>query len=335
LGPIGPAPDGTAPYQAPCPTPCPAPCPEPLVVACPGPKARVYGEFLYLRPSDAGAIDIALPVNSSIVPPPQPPIPMGAVVATSPVYQPGFKVGFGFQLYPQSEWDASYTYYFASASGGVSVDPAGNVALDALVVHPSTAAATDNFTDATGSSTINLQLIDVDYHSIFVECWFQGRWVFGARYAHLGQSFNAEFSNVATTEDVHSHVNFDGGGLRVGLEGEWHSPTTGLLLYANGYASFIAGRFSSNYEQTDNVAGVVVSTSQGYDRIVPIFDLELGVGWMSENQRWKLTAGYTMSAWYNIVSPGQFIQAVQRTDFQNVDDTLRLDGFVVQAEYRW
>ena len=159
--------------------------------------------------------------------------------------------------------------------------------------------------------------------------------VLGARYADLEQDFNARFTNTTTIEDVAASIRFEGGGIRTGLEGEWRSTTTGLLLYGRGLASFVAGSFRSSFVQQNNIAGVLVSTSQSEDRIVPILDIELGVGWLSPRERWRISAGYLFSSWHNIVSTPEYIQAVHAAQFDDMRDTLTFDGFVARVEFRF
>ena len=81
--------------------------------------------------------------------------------------------------------------------------------------------------------------------------------------------------------------------------------------------------------------GVLVSTSQNDDRIVPILDIELGLGWTSATERWRLSAGYLFSAWYNVVGAPEFIQAVHAARFDDVSDSLTFNGLVARAELRF
>jgi hypothetical protein len=66
--------------------------------------------------------------------------------------------------------------------------------------------------------------------------------------------------------------------------------------------------------------------------VVPILDLELGVGWTSKSGRLKLNVGYMISSWFNMVKTEEFIHAVHLNDFNDLDDVLSFDGLVGQAE---
>jgi len=319
-------------YQAPpaqaVVVPAPASCASPL-------RCEVFGEYLLLQPGDAARMSFALPINGAIIPPPDPPVPIGPVATLDPGYHSGFRAGIGFRPNEYGEWDGTYTMFESRARETVAVDPADIVVLHSLVIHPATVAADTVFLDASAGSSIDFDLADVEYRHYFADGRYSLVFVAGARYAHLEQDFDSRFTNVTTIEDVSTRIRFDGGGIRTGLEGEWRSATTGLLVYARGLASFVAGRFRSSFTQQDNFAGVVVNTSQKDDRIVPILDLELGLGWRGPRDHLRLSAGYLFSAWYNVVSTPEFIRAVHGAQFDNVSDTLTFDGFVARAEVRF
>lgn len=293
---------------------------------------RVFGDFIYWRPSDS--ISYALPVNGPVVPPPTPPIPIGPVGAVDPQYDPGFRVGFGKAMDHCSEISATYTHWESDASSAIFADPLDSVALAPLVLHPSTMAADAFYTSASGSSSMKMNLVDVEYRRMIPDPSYQIGYVAGARYAQLDQDFSAHFENVATIEDVTSDVSFHGGGIRVGLEADWRSTQTGFLVYSNGYGSVVAGRFNSTYTQLDNMS-TVVFTSREDGRIVPILDLEVGLGWQTSSGHIRLTAGYMFSAWLNIVSNSEFIEAVQTAQYDDLSDSLFFDGLVTRVELKF
>ncbi|NIP86321.1 MAG: hypothetical protein GTO03_12445, partial [Planctomycetales bacterium] len=136
-----------------------------------------------------------------------------------------------------------------------------------------------------------------------------------------------------------THIDFDGAGIRLGLEGEFPAQHSGFWAYAKGHASFLAGDFKSSYRQTNRPMvgppAVLVSTSRKDERIVPILDLELGLGWRGPRDRWRFSAGYLFSAWFNVVSNEEFIRTVQSGQMHGVDDTLTFDGLVARAELRF
>jgi hypothetical protein len=185
-------------------------------------------------------------------------------------------------------------------------------------------------------------LIDLEYRRICADCWYRAAWVLGGRYAKLDQDFSARFIGfgaLPSREDVLTNIDFSGAGIRIGLEGEFPSQRNGFLVYAKGYSSFLAGEFKSSFRQTNNDAiaplGLIVNTSRKDDRIVPILDLEVGLGWRSAADRWRFSAGYLFSAWFNVVSNEELIRAVHTGRVSGVDDTLTFDGLVARAELRF
>jgi hypothetical protein len=295
---------------------------------------RVFGDFLYLRPSDGANISYALPVNGVVLPP-DPPVPVGPVAVVDPSHEPGFRVGLGHAMEYCSEWAVMYTHFESDASSSVAVDPADVIVLSPLVLHPGTIAADAVYTQASASGNIKMNLGDVEYRRMIPDPAYQIGYVAGARYAQLEQDFSARFENVTTIETVDSEIRFHGGGIRVGLEADWRSKQTGFLVYSNGYGSIVAGEFKSSFTQQDNFLGTVVSTSREDGRIVPILDLEVGLGWQSAAGHIRFTAGYLVSAWLNVVSSSEWIEAVQTSQYDNLSDSLFFDGLVARAEFRF
>jgi hypothetical protein len=315
------------------------PCP-PEAVWCepsrPRIRYRLYGDYLYLNPGDAASTSVAVPINGAIIPPFNPRIPVGSVLRADPSFGSGFRFGFGIRPNQPSQWDASYTHYSTSEVQFAAIDPATGLVLESLLVHPATTAADTFFLDAAAESSVGFQLVDIDYRRyISDQCTHRMNFLFGARLAKLDQDLDSRFTNAISIEEVFSRVRFEGAGLRTGLEGTWMSPNTGFYVYGNAYASFLAGKFRSSFVQQDNFAGTVVDASYSDDRIVPLLDIELGVGWRSRNDRWYLSGGYTFSAWTNVVSTSSWITAVHDGAYDNIDDTLTFNGVTGRVEYRF
>jgi hypothetical protein len=181
---------------------------------------------------------------------------------------------------------------------------------------------------------------DLDYRAL----WWIGNcsvvnWTVGARYAQLNQDFSALFADGGTTDNVTTAVNFDGGGLRFGLDAERHRGC-GFLLYGRGAVSLVAGEFRAAYFQGSDVDPEIVNTSWTAGRVVPICDLELGGGWQSECGRWRLTGGYVISTWWNAVTSDSWIRSVQQNNFAGQadavsSDRVTFDGLTARVEYRF
>ena len=174
---------------------------------------------------------------------------------------------------------------------------------------------------------------------IFQYLWGSGRdfsvnYFVGARYANLGQEFVATFVN-SGVEQVATDIGFDGGGIRLGLEGVRWAGARGLHLYGRGAASFVGGQFRARYAQGQSFDPVVVDTDWQSGRVVTMLDVEAGLGWHSSGGRVRVTAGYAFSAWLNAVTTDDLIKAAQTNQFTGLDGTLSFDGLTTGVELRF
>ena len=135
-------------------------------------------------------------------------------------------------------------------------------------------------------------------------------------------------------QNVHSQVNFEGGGLRIGFEGERRTPY-GLIFYGRTAASLVAGTFRCAYTENSGLNGTVAETGYPADHVVPMIDVELGTGVSLWNDKLRVTAGYSFSGWFNVVRTDQFIGAVQNNNFSGMSSTLTFDGFVGRVELQF
>jgi major outer membrane protein len=293
----------------------------------------VWGDFLYLNARDS-EVAFAVPINGPIVgAPANNPIPVGPVAVLDPDYSPGFRVGFAVEMAPCSRLGAEFTHFESQSSMATAVD--APLVLRSLVAHPLSTSATTDFLQASGSLDVDFDLIDIDYRHTFLDgCSHSMNYLLGVRYGHLDQSLQTRFE-ANGVEDVFSKVGFDGGGIRLGLEGEKHSCHSGLLIYGKAIASFVAGDFNASYQQSRSDDPIVANTSWKAGRVVTMTDVELGGGWMSCNGLLRLTAGYTFSKWFNTVMVDEYISAVQNNDYVGLGDGMTFDGFVARAELRF
>ena len=201
--------------------------------------------------------------------------------------------------------------------------------------HPGTQAAPTDFLNASGGLDLDFQLADLEYRRLLSKsCKHIVYCSGGIRYCHLDQFFNSDFSNSTTTETVSSQVRFDGGGFRVGLEGE-RLGKWGMLIYGRSAASFVGGNFRGRYLQNNSLRGDVVTAGLNEDGVISILDMELGLGWTSPGGHCRVTGGYAFSGWFNTINTDEFIQAVQTNSSVSVGDSLGFDGLVARAEFRF
>jgi hypothetical protein len=133
-----------------------------------------------------------------------------------------------------------------------------------------------------------------------------------------------------------SSMDFDGAGLKVGLEGRRYFCHSGWLsVYAKGDLSLLYGQLDFNVVRTqDNgtAPDVITQQSTSTEQIIPVTDLEAGVSaQISCNGR--MSAGYLLSAWHDL----GFRDEIQVNDDFPVqyDDAniLGFDGFFARLEY--
>lgn len=286
--------------------------------------SSIYGAFLYLRPRDAD-VSYGVPINGPITAPPaNNPLQVGSVGVVDPDFQPGFFAGYNYALSNCSSIDVRYTLYESTTDDSIGTI-APNV-IRSMVAHPSSTSAATDFLSASAQLELDFDLID----AVFRRRWCFGpryavNYVAGARYANLDQRFASRFVNNGV-ETVTTDIDFDGVGIRLGLEGERFSTHSQWSVFGRGYANFLAGRFRGDYVQTQAFDPTVVQTDWEAGRVVPILDVELGVAWNSRNNRWRVSGSYNFSSWLNAVKTEEFINAVQSNDFDNLDENLTFDG---------
>ena len=300
---------------------------------CCTPTWQLFGDFLYLRPRDA-EVAYAVPIDGPIVPPPAAnPIQIGRTAVVDPSYEPAFRVGFSYAADCSSCMTGTWTHFESNTSDQISIG-APNV-IRSMVSHPSTLSASADFLSAAAQYSLDFDLVDADFHGLLASgCSYSLNYLVGARYGRLQQDFYSLFSNNGT-ETVITDINFEGGGLRMGLEGERQLGGGCFMVYGRTVASFVAGVFKAQYNQWESFDAQVVNTNWRAGRIVAMLDLELGVGWTSPDSKLRFSAGYLMSAWYNTVKVNEYIRAVQSNNVLNLGDVLTFDGLVARAEIRF
>ena len=299
-------------------------------------RTQFFGEYLFLRAGDA-EIAYAAQVDGPVAPPPNQGIQVGPMGIVEQQYEPAYRVGGSFCLSPCASISVSYASFASHRDS--AIDRSGTNVIRSLVTHPLVANAASDWVTAAASHDIDFQLADVEY-----------RWLFdyganhsinllaGARYGHMEQSFRSLFSDLAT-RTVDTDIKFDGGGIRVGAEFRRYRPCTGLFLYGNTSASFLASAISASYRQGASFDPDEVETLINDNRIVTILDLELGLGWehcVCHHGTLSISAGYLVSAWLNAVNTDPFIDSVHANHFSDIGgDTTTFDGLAAQIEYRF
>ena len=261
----------------------------------------------------------------------------GRTATLNPQFESGFRAGLARAFDECSTLSATYTRYENRSSDSLTIDTAPHV-IRSLVIHPSTADAAYDWLDASAHQDIAFDLADAEYRRIFLcDDRYTVNYLAGVRYANLKQRFRSQFASTIT-ENVNTDVNFDGAGLRFGLEAERYSPCRTVFLYGKAVASVLGGEFRGRYFQGSTYDPTIVETTWKEARCVTMLDCELGIGWASANGRMRASAGYMFSSWLNVVKSSEFISAVQANSYHGPDkidgNGLVFDGLVARFELR-
>ena len=314
---------------------CGANCGTAGNTGCDIPAWSAFGEFLLLRPRSEG-IEYGVPINGPTAVN-QVPVQIGATAVVDQQFQPGFRVGAERILDRCSSISVSYAYYRNETDNGPVTAPAPFV-LQSMVFNPSTADAAAYFNRASASETTNFNLVDLDYHHNLWSCDSSSvNYLIGARYAQLGQQFHAEFDSTYTAV-ANANVEFDGIGLRVGLDGE-RSICNGFFVTARANANLLGGEFGAGYAQRNTNELTVCTTSWQDARFVTILESEVAIGWQSADGRIRASIGYLINDWFNVVKPSDYISSVQANKYNGSNQVgntaLVFDGMTAHVEFAW
>ncbi len=302
---------------------------------CDCPCWRVFAEYLMLRPRNEG-VEYAVPVNGPIVAGTVP-LQIGPTAAVDPNFQSGFQVGVERLIDECSSISLSYEYYRNEVNNG-PVTATTPLVLRPMVFNPSSADAASDFSSAAAHEGLEFNLVDLDYHHNLWSCDGSSiNYLFGMRYAQLGQEFDATFTSIISAA-ANTNIEFDGVGLRFGLDGE-RKIGGGFFVTAMANTNFLGGQFTGSYLQGNTNNPEVAYTTWEEARFVTILEAGLSIGWQSCNGRIRTSLGYVVSDWLNVVKPSDFIasmQANQYTGTNQVGNTsLVFDGVTARAEFTW
>ena len=287
-----------------------------------------FGEFMFLSARDVD-IPYATPVDG--LGPTG--VSVGQTSVVDPDHEPGFRVGGSLALDWRSSFSATYTHFESNTGDQVNL-PGGTGFLRAELVGPNTQNVASDSLSASGNYDIDFQLGDFNYSAVLRGgCDYVLNYLVGVRYGRLDQDYQSTYAILGATT-VDSNIDFYGIGPRFGLNGE-RLIRGGLLVYARSSASFLVGEFEAQYTQTNAVIGPQTAAGFQDDRLVSQLELELGLGWQTKCGRFRASAGYYISAWANTLTVPTWINAVQRNDMDEVDETLVFDGLTARAEVRF
>lgn len=297
-------------------------------------QSGVFAEILFLRP---GNVDVVYASEQTTSFDPTLASPTGPIGRVNIDNGTGFRIGAAWALQESASLVGTYTWLESDTEHTITAVP-GNV-LNLEVGHPSVATSGADSISASSTYDVDFQLVDVDYRALLGGNRDAAlNYTVGLRYAHLMQEFGAaqEIFAGAGLTTVGSDIDFDGFGIRFGLDGMKRRAGTGLLLYANGHANFVAGEFKASFVQANQFGGAAVIRNDFEDyRVLTILDAELGLGWESAGGRFRVTGGYLVSGWFNTLSTDSYINGVQAGSYGDLSETLTFDGLVGRIELRY
>ncbi len=293
------------------------------------PRLHAFGEYLLLEP---GGVDIDFgQVMQSGSPGAD---PTGEVAEADPDDSSGFRVGVGWSPGPCATLRGTYTYFQSDEHDLVRVAPPN--AIRSLVVAPNTPAVSSNSVAALAEYDIGFQLADVDLRiAACRRCALAVDFVIGGRYAHLEQDFHAVQAITPGTTLVASDITFDGGGIRFGAEAERKALCSGWLVYGRVFGNLVGGEYHASFEQFNTVSQTQASNRDEDDRLLPILEVDVGIGWANRRDTVRILAGYHLAWWFDTLTPGEYISAMHNSgDLDGAGETMTFDGLAARIELR-
>jgi Legionella pneumophila major outer membrane protein precursor len=298
-------------------------------------RTYVFGEYMYLQPM---GVDMAYAFQQDGVGGTGT-VPAGRVGVVNQDFTSGFRAGFAKKLTPCASIGASYWSFFSSGSDVIEAPSGLDGTVQSLVLHPGNNNEGTTGSLAQANYDIDFRLIDIDYRRI-LDGGDRGavNFVVGARYGKLQQDFQTliDFAQPVGTIVNTTTIQYEGVGLRTGLDGERRIGCSRLSAYGKGFINVLFGTFNTSYTQVNTTFTTVQAQSNWRDgRTVPILEYELGISWTSARGHWRLSTGYYTAFWFNAITTPQYVQAVQNANFVNLGDTISFDGVVSRCEFRF
>lgn len=282
-------------------------------------RSGIFGEAMLLRARNSDTAYAAL-VDGAV--------PAGRTGVLDSEFDFGYRVGLVKAFDRCHSIVATYTGFISENDDAIS-----GTAIDKLLIHPDALNAASNALMASGRTALDFHIFDLDYRFLLHGSDSTAiNMLIGARYTHMEQEVDTIYQTVGDVDSVSSNVDFDGAGLRLGLDAEHHI-RHGLYAYGRANASFLAGEFDATYLNTQSGA-YVSSADFNTARLVTILDLEVGAGWQA-SQNCRFSAGYLVSGWFNSVTNADWIDGVRDNNnhFADMSQAITLDGFHIRGQW--
>jgi hypothetical protein len=280
----------------------------------------VEGEYLYLKPRRDN-LDFAVLAPSSTT-------LGGSVESLAWRRESGLRGGGGYRLGEGWEFGTYFTYLHSNADESL-IQPTATGAIFPTLTRP---GVIDQVSSAVATSSLNYHVIDTELARRFDISESASVKVFGGgRFAWIDQGFDAYYDGGdARMAHVSSPIRFNSGGFLVGGEGHWKWPC-GFSLYARADGAILIGNFKTSLTETNNNGATVdVSVYRGFEKLVPVAEIGLGVNWKYRNL--QVSAGYELANWFGLVDSPDFVDDVGPGKMSRRSGDLSLEGFVFRVE---
>jgi len=271
----------------------------------------VYGDFLYWLP-EVTSLDYAFEdvrnVNQVLGP--------RKVFSADYDWAPGFRVGAGYHFNNPWDLEAAYTHLHAHGSDSTH----NNIVFPTETFTVGAKLLVDSFygdgllSRAKSKIELKYHVFTFDLGRKFVaekNLLLRGR--MGIIAARITQSFDNNYLPVigtlppVDTIPLFANVDWkiDGAGLRLGLDFDWNF-WRGFSVLASGSIAELLMRQKIDTKtlfDTQNATDRNNHVKFREQRIVPMADLGLGLGWETSPERWwqfKTSIGYQFTIWWNI-----------------------------------
>lgn len=242
------------------------------------------------------------------------PIPGGTFHEVDYDWAPGFRLALGHHFFGMDHWDLELTWtYFKNHCTDDINDVTSIIGLWAPMGY---LAGSFNAKQASADWRLNFNTLDLTLGrtSFAVKSIVINPFI-GFRGAFVHQHFKAEYNNANFTNGTlpGSGVkfigsnNFNGWGLRPGLETSWMINKT-WSVYANTSVSALFGHFGikENAYLTSSPFERLLNESDSYYRNAFAYDIALGLQWekffcpnrVSKKGHLVISAGYEMASWF-------------------------------------
>lgn len=290
-----------------------------------------FAEWVYLRPTNR-SLDYAVIQDDT-----REIVGLGSNKSVTPDYTSGFRIGSRVDFGSGIDAMASWTHFFAEEGDGpltIPTEPPGTARILATLAHPATPSAGEygpEADSARGRFDWKYDNYDLEVGRTLEVGKLDLRLFGGVRHSNIDEHFRVTYDGGDFDMGrVSSDVGYWGVGPRVGAGGDWHLPW-GLSVFGKAGGSLLVGEAESETVQRDNDDETLVAEihSDFGVVVVPVVDIQAGVGWETPLGEWGLVAlraGYEFQNFFNMIDHGTWADDVAVGSMSEDSTSLGVDG---------